>query len=321
MPSLIKKECGIQDSLRMVCAIVVTHNRRSYLCTLLNVLVSLDVDVLVVDNASSDETSETLRFFRSIHVLYLSKNRGGSGGFVAGIRWACAKGYQWLWLMDDDVVPLPGALEVFAAYAKPGACLNPSKLTAAGKIFEFEGKIDWRTLKRRRLPHAQVFQNRDIVPCNTACFEGLFVDAHLAESLLTPWQNFFIAWDDILFGMLASKAGTNLYLKQFCIQKQFDREKPFIGKWRYHSSLFGRYFHLRNFCLVRNYLRRHGLGGDRARLQFAYEWLKALILTLVIEHNPKGVWFLFLAWWHGTRGDVTTAQMLFPSPQSSTAGK
>lgn len=294
---------------KSVCAVVVTHNRRENLRKTLEALRTFGVDVVVVDNASSDGTAEYLRATLWVQTLPLSENLGGSGGFAAGMRWVCAKGYRWLWVMDDDVVPLPRALEAFARHARPNVCLTPSKLTATGDIFEFEGRLDWRSLQRKKLPHTEAFQSEEAVPCETACFEGMFVDARLAERLIAPWQDFFIGWDDILFGMLAAKAGHNLYLKDFCIQKQFDKVKPLIGRLRYHSSLMGRYFHLRNFCFVIRFVRQKGWGGQYAWFRFVYEWMKACALTL-LEGRLSGIRLLCLAWWHGLNGNTTAAKTL-----------
>lgn len=303
---------GFRES---VCAVVVTHNRLACLKRTLAALRPFGVATVVVDNASEDGTGEWLRGVPGVEALTLPENRGGSGGFAAGMRWAIARGFAWLWVMDDDVAPLPGALEAYARHAAPGVCLTPSKLTARGEVFEFEGRLDWRTLRRRRLPHAEVFAAADAVPCETACFEGLFVDARLAAGCIAPWERFFLAWDDILFGMLASKVGRNLYIRDFCVQKQFDKERPLIGALRYHSSLPGRYFHLRNFCLVIRLVRARGWGGALAWFRYAAEWAKACALTLVVERDWRGARALVLAWWQGIHGDLGGAPGLVLPPR------
>lgn len=290
-----------------VCAVVVTHNRLACLKRTLGALRGFGVATVVVDNASNDGTGAWLREVGA-ETLTLPRNVGGSGGFAAGMRWAITRGFDWLWLMDDDVEPLPGALAAYARHAAPGACLTPSKLTATGAVFEFEGRLCWRTLRRRRLPHARVFAGgREAVPCELACFEGLFVDARLAAGLIAPWERFFLGWDDMLFGMLASKAGRCLYIRDFCVRKQFDKERPLVGRLRYHSSLLGRYFHLRNFCFVIRLVRTRGWGGGLAWARYAYEWAKACALTVLAERDWRGVRLLALAWWHGVRGDTESA--------------
>ena len=292
---------------QQLCAIVVTYNRCACLRKTLAALEPFGIDVLIVNNASTDDTAaylETLPKAAPWHLLTLPENIGGSGGFAAGMRWAIKQGYQWLWVMDDDVLPLPGILEVFARHAAPRTCLNPSKRTAEGDIFEFEGAINAQTLHRRRLPHATVFREAEAVPCTTACFEGMCVSADLAQEIIEPWADFFIAWDDILFGMLAAQRGRNLYLKAFGIQKQFDKTATLAGGLRYHSSLFGRYYHLRNFLFTSRYLREHNLGGRFIWPRYAYEWCKACALTL-LEGRIRGVKLLILAWWRGLHRDTT----------------
>ena len=37
---------------------------------------------------------------------YLESNTGGSGGFNYGLSRAYDDGYEWFWLMDDDVADL-----------------------------------------------------------------------------------------------------------------------------------------------------------------------------------------------------------------------
>ena len=44
-------------------------------------------------------------------MLRLDRNRGGAGGFHAGIEHGARRGADLLWLMDDDGVPPPTCLE------------------------------------------------------------------------------------------------------------------------------------------------------------------------------------------------------------------
>ena len=99
-----------------VVAVVVTYNRLSLLQRLLERLGEVRglAEVLVVDNASSDGTGQTLakladrdpgRSFVPVSGRTLSENRGGSGGFREGLAWAMERGADLAWLMDDDGRP------------------------------------------------------------------------------------------------------------------------------------------------------------------------------------------------------------------------
>jgi dTDP-4-dehydrorhamnose reductase len=69
--------------------------------------------VIVVDNASNDGTEEMLleSSIDNLKVYVLSHNTGASGGFSAGYRIAYQQGADFIWMMDDDVIPDPDALQ------------------------------------------------------------------------------------------------------------------------------------------------------------------------------------------------------------------
>jgi rhamnopyranosyl-N-acetylglucosaminyl-diphospho-decaprenol beta-1,3/1,4-galactofuranosyltransferase len=67
--------------------------------------------VLVVDNGSTDGTRERLQDRSGVRPLLMDRNTGAPGGFQAGMDAAFAAGADWVWLLDDDAVPEPAALE------------------------------------------------------------------------------------------------------------------------------------------------------------------------------------------------------------------
>src|SRR5215469_4660419 len=104
-----------------VCAVVATHNRKNLLEECLTGLLrqshALD-HILVVDTASTDGTLDMVaRKFPHIEPVRLEENVGGAGGFHTGVKHAYEAGYDWIWVMDDDVEPLPGTLDVMLRYA------------------------------------------------------------------------------------------------------------------------------------------------------------------------------------------------------------
>ena len=98
-----------------MCAVVVTYNRRELLAECLdraqNQSRSLD-QLLVVDNASTDGTADMLAERRGVKMLRLEENLGAAGGFERGVEWAVDRGYDWVWLMDDDTLAEPDCLEL-----------------------------------------------------------------------------------------------------------------------------------------------------------------------------------------------------------------
>jgi len=100
-------------SIPSVVAVVVTYNRLSRLQQCLKALRTQTVPcgVVVVDNSSNDGTAEWLAEQKDCTLCLLHENTGCSGGFNTGIGRALDAGAEWVWLMDDDVVPDKDALE------------------------------------------------------------------------------------------------------------------------------------------------------------------------------------------------------------------
>jgi Glycosyl transferase family 2 len=68
-----------------------------------------DVEVIVVDNGSSDDTPEVCNGLAGIRYLRLERNAGPGGGRNAGVRASTA---EYVALLDDDDVRLPGTLDL-----------------------------------------------------------------------------------------------------------------------------------------------------------------------------------------------------------------
>ena len=119
---------------KRVCVLIVTYNRKEYLKNLIeNGLMKqthLIDEIIIFDNCSSDGTAEILlksniiktampeeiceNSYNGVRILYyLNKtNDGGSGGFYGGIKIALGEGCDYVWVMDDDVVPDPNCLKI-----------------------------------------------------------------------------------------------------------------------------------------------------------------------------------------------------------------
>lgn len=100
----------------MVTTVVVTYNRRTLLEECIAAIgrqTYAPQRVIVVDNASTDDTGEFLDQLsgEQFQVIRLPENTGGAGGFAHGIRVAAERPADLIWIMDDDCIPAAGALE------------------------------------------------------------------------------------------------------------------------------------------------------------------------------------------------------------------
>lgn len=101
------------EAVPSVCAVVVAYNRRDLLGEVLAALrrqTLRPVRVVVVDNASDDDSADVAASHPEVDLVRLTRNTGGAGGFAAGLAHALEQDPTWVWLMDDDTVPEPTAL-------------------------------------------------------------------------------------------------------------------------------------------------------------------------------------------------------------------
>lgn len=103
-----------------ILAAVVTHNRCDLLGRCLEHLDRQDRApdaILVIDNASTDGTSEMLQTRGTLTIR--QENLGSAGGWHRAIEHALEAGFAAIWLMDDDGFPDPGALTRLEAELGP----------------------------------------------------------------------------------------------------------------------------------------------------------------------------------------------------------
>lgn len=152
--------------------------------------------VIVVDNASTDSTPRILAATSGLDVVTMPRNVGGAGGFAAGIARAMALGTDLVWLMDDDTVPTPGALEALlhARDAYPG---TPALLAARadwvdGREHPMNRPRYRPGLARTQRRHAAAIGAR---PVRTSSFVAPLIDARAIAEDGLPRAAFFL-WND-----------------------------------------------------------------------------------------------------------------------------
>ena len=92
-----------------VSAVIVTFNRLNLLKQCLSKALNQDVqdlDILLIDNASTDGTGDYIKELNNPRIKYYNtgSNLGGAGGFSYGLNVAAREGYDYCWIMDDDTM-------------------------------------------------------------------------------------------------------------------------------------------------------------------------------------------------------------------------
>ncbi|KAB2370838.1 glycosyltransferase [Actinomadura montaniterrae] len=191
----------------VVAAVVVTYNRIELLAEALAALgaqTRRPDRIVVVDNASGDGTAEMVRTrFPDAELLELSRNTGGAGGFAAGIAHALKGDADWLWLMDDDTVPEPGALAALLAAATGPDSDAP--VLVGSRVVWTDGR-DHPMNTPRRKPRASAAETERAAavngyPVRSASFVSVLVDAVRVRERGLPVADYFLWNDDFEFTM------------------------------------------------------------------------------------------------------------------------
>lgn len=99
-----------------------------------------DVEIVVVDDASTDDTAEVCRKLSGIKYIRLERNQGTAGARNVGIL--ASKG-KYITFLDDDDMRLPGSLDVQAAAleANPEAGFICGAIIMADQNYQATGEV------------------------------------------------------------------------------------------------------------------------------------------------------------------------------------
>jgi rhamnopyranosyl-N-acetylglucosaminyl-diphospho-decaprenol beta-1,3/1,4-galactofuranosyltransferase len=304
-----------------IAAVVVTYNRKQLLGECLDSLLgqtrALD-GLYVIDNASTDGTGEHLRDrgfasrddpHRQEHYVRMPENAGGAGGFAEGMVRAVAAGFDWLWLMDDDVVAAPNALEALVRTKQTleAACDGPFILNSLvvardqpdGDALAFplrelsangsprRGAFHWRLSEVQDQVHDGLYPW--ICP-----FNGTFVPARAVHEVGPPRREFFLYGDETDF--------------QFRAARRY-RLYTVIDSRVFHPRLPSSVFDWRQYYIIRNMfiVNRH---FDRPALRN----LKLILtgLGLGLRHGRWGTCLMLRAIHDGLAGRLGKRNDLAP---------
>ena len=198
-----------------VAAFVVTYRRPEILRTNLAALVSQThrLDAVIVMNNDPDGRIRNLLWdeFPTVEVVDLSENVGSAGGFARALHLANQCGYTWGWLLDEDSIPEPNALEELMAAAarfrRDGeviGMLAPMQMSAQGAF----GGAMWR---HRIVPVSNAQRaGREPFAIDLAYWAGLLVHRSVIGRIGYPRTEFFRCFADYEYCLRSKQAGMKL---------------------------------------------------------------------------------------------------------------
>ncbi len=200
-----------------VIAVVVTWNRRELLAESVRAVLGQTVPpwvTVVVDNASTDGTAEFLAAeLPSAEVVRPNRNTGGAGGFAIGIRQALTRGCDAIWLLDDDTVPQPTALEALLD-ARRRYRDGPPSLVASRVVWTDGRDHPMNTPRVKpgvRSSEREAAEAVGCVPIRSASFVSVLVDARTVRERGLPVADYFLWNDDFEYTTRLIRGRRGLY--------------------------------------------------------------------------------------------------------------
>jgi GT2 family glycosyltransferase len=162
-----------------------------------------DFEVIVVDNASSDNSPEViLANFPRIFLMKNSENLGYAGGNNRAMRYAMEQGADYLWLLNNDTVVEPDTLSKIVATAEGAPDIGmispvvyfyhePDKIQFAGCYIDHKIFVEYPEPDLNNTPDESV-SGKSVWLWGTA----LLVKRKVVEKIGYFNEEFFAYWED-----------------------------------------------------------------------------------------------------------------------------
>lgn len=242
-----------------VAGIIVTYNRRHLLIQSLNALLSqtrpLDI-IIVVDNGSTDGTEQMLTqagYLTNASVEYypMAKNLGAAAGFSAGIEQGFRQGYDWLWVMDDDAMAAPDALEKLLDAADRRDCVYGTVPMSS------DGRLCWEveSTGSRRAPYKWWHELPDILEVCTHPFLGFMISKQAIDRVGFPDPGYFIYGEDVDYSERIRKMGLAIKLVKNSkidhpVHESYEMKVLGMTTKGYKIPAWKQYYNIRNRIVV-----------------------------------------------------------------------
>lgn len=163
-----------------------------------------ELDIIVIDNGSKDKSGEKIdEEHPEVTVLYNDENLGFAGGMNTGIRYALRNDYDYIALVNNDVVfEEEGTIESLASIIDSTKfdALSPIIKTPSEDIWFERGKVSCTTgiITHRKSPNTELYGSDYLPLCATVFETGVFDTIGLLN------EDYFLYVEDVDLALRAS---------------------------------------------------------------------------------------------------------------------
>jgi len=191
----------------------------------------LNLNIVIVDNASTDDSVSRLKRQKNIHLIENKKNLGYAGGNNVGIKYALSQAADFIWILNPDLRVDKKCLINFLSFLKshPDAhILSPKiyfypgfefykgnyKKSEQGKvIWSAGGSIDWISVLGKNTGIDEVDQGQYNLAHQIEFATGasLFVKSQVFEKAGLFNELYFLYLEDADFSIRVKKSGFKIW--------------------------------------------------------------------------------------------------------------
>jgi GT2 family glycosyltransferase len=194
-----------------IAVVIVTFNRCDELVKTISAIQNqgiIENDIIVINNNSTDNTKNILDSnYKNIQSIHLNENIASAGGFSKGMQTAFEKGYDWVWLFNDDSRPVEGSLKSILAH------LNSDKIQIG--LLKIANKDEnnkavllyWNGVRKP----VSVDVSNDIVQTDLITFDGCIISKKTIEKIGYCDPLYFMGTYEFDYCLKAKDAGIGVY--------------------------------------------------------------------------------------------------------------
>ncbi len=175
---------------------------------------------IVIDNGSTDDSVSSLRSaFPEIPIFETKENLGFAGGNNVGIAWGLKKDYEWILLLNNDIIVDPFFLHAFIASAQE----EPKAKILGAKIYRYDEKEKIDHLGGLWNPKTVEFTSQafgmlddglsfeTMQPVDYVCGAALFMHRSVPETIGLLEPRYFLFWEETDFCCRAKRLGFEIW--------------------------------------------------------------------------------------------------------------
>lgn len=194
-----------------IAVVIVTFNRCDELVKTISAIQNqgiLENDIIVINNNSTDNTKNILdNNYKNIQSIHLNENIASAGGFSKGMQTAFEKGYDWVWLFNDDSRPVEGSLKSILTH------LNSDKIQIG--LLKIANKDEnnkavllyWNGVRKP----VSVDVSNEIVRTDLITFDGCIISKKTIEKIGYCDPLYFMGTYEFDYCLKAKDAGIGVY--------------------------------------------------------------------------------------------------------------